>query len=77
MKAVVHVHQALAKKKDPCEHPAIIIRTYQRSTHHRKVTLDGPVTLTHSPQPDSCGATITITCDTDQIKECDPAWSRL
>jgi hypothetical protein len=74
MKTTIHVHQQLAKKKNPGEHPAIIIRTYKKSTHHRSVKLSGEVTIVHTQEPDSCGATIVINCDHTQIRECDPPW---
>ncbi len=67
VKAVVHVHQAEAKKKDPVNHPAIIVRTYKGSKRYREILIEGDVTLVHRQTPDSCGATISITCDSDQI----------
>ena len=67
MKAVIHVHQQLAKKRDPLENPAIIIRTYKGSTHHREVHVDGPLTFLHTVEPDSCGATITAVCEYESI----------
>lgn len=68
MKAVVHVHQAEAKKKDPDNHPAIIVRTYKKSTRHRRIRINGPFELTHSATPDSCGATIIGICDFADIE---------
>ena len=68
MKAVIHVHQGEARKHDPENHPAIIVRTYKGSTHHRSIKINGPVTLTHAPEPDKCGATITMNCDYEDIE---------
>lgn len=67
MKATIHVHQAEARKKDPEEHPAIIIRTYKGSTHHKKVVLQGIVKVLHLDEPDSCGATVVMECEGQDI----------
>lgn len=56
VKAIVHVHQAEMRKGNP----AIIIRTYKGSTHHREVKFDGPWTIVQSEVPDSCGARVWI-----------------
>lgn len=72
MNTVVHVHQQKAKKGDPDRHPAIIVRTYRGSTHHRHVKFDGPVTIVHEAERDACGATVVIRCDHSAIVELDP-----
>ena len=60
-KRIIHVHQQAAKKRDPQNHPAIIVRTYKGSPEHFvKAEPTGPVTIVHSDMPDSCGATIWI-----------------
>lgn len=56
----IHVHQAEVRKRDPENHPAIIVRTHRRSTHHQEVQILGPSTLVHSVVPDSCGARVWI-----------------
>lgn len=56
MKATIHVHQAKMRKAEP----AIIVRTYKGSTHHRKVVIKGPSYVYQSPTPDKCGARVWI-----------------
>lgn len=51
-KSVIHVHQQKLKKGEP----AIIVRTYRGSTHHRRVEINGPAVVIHSETPDKCGA---------------------
>jgi hypothetical protein len=52
MKKIIHIHQQKIKKGEP----AIIVRTYKGSKHYSRVEIDGPSTIIHAPQPDSCGA---------------------
>ena len=68
MRAVVHVHQAAARRKDPDNHPAIIVRTYKKSTRHTHIKINGPFELIHADHPDHCGATITGFCDYGDIE---------
>lgn len=62
MRSVIHVHQ----QKIKAGKPAIIIRTYRRSTHHTLVTVCCPHcgkeagTFVQTPEPDSCGARVTF-----------------
>jgi hypothetical protein len=62
-KAVVHVHQQAIKNGEP----AIIVRTYKGSTHHREVSIDGPCRIVQSNTPDRCGARVWIETDTKHI----------
>lgn len=64
MKATVHVHQANIRKGEP----AIIVRTYKGSTHHREVRIDGSILLVQSDTPDRCGARVWIETDTNHIR---------
>lgn len=64
MKAIIHVHQAKMRKGEP----AIIIRTYKGSTHHREVSCDGPMRIVQSDVPDRCGARVVIETDTKYLK---------
>lgn len=61
MKSIIHVHQQKIKKGEP----AIIVRTYKGSKHYKKVEVDGPVTIIHSPEPDRCGARVWIETHAD------------
>lgn len=63
MKHVIHVHQQKIKKNEP----AIIDRTYKGSTHHRRVTVQGPCTIVHSETPDRCGARVWIETEAEVI----------
>lgn len=55
-KSVIHVHQQKIRKGEP----AIIVRTYKGSTHHKEVEILGPCRIVHSPTPDRCGARVWI-----------------
>lgn len=63
MKATIHVHQWKMRKGEP----AIIVRTYKGSTHHRSVRIDGPATVVQSSTPDRCGARVWIEADTKDL----------
>lgn len=56
MKSIIHVHQQKIKKGEP----SIIVRTYKGSKHYRKITINGPSEMVHSPTPDRCGARVWI-----------------
>ena len=62
MKHVIHVHQRKIKQNEP----AIIDRTYKKSTHHRKINILCPyckksaAKITQSDVPDHCGARVVI-----------------
>jgi len=56
VKKIIHVHQQLIKQ----DKPALIVRTYKGSTHHREVTLLGGGTLVQPGHADSCGARVWI-----------------
>ena len=56
MKHVIHVHQQKMRKGGS----AIIDRTYKGSTHHRRLSIDGPCVSIQSDTPDRCGARIWI-----------------
>ena len=60
MKAIIHVHQQAIRRGDP----AIIVRTYKGSTHHREVAVNGPMRIVQSETPDHCGARVWIETDT-------------
>lgn len=60
MRKTIHVHQQEVKEQDPENHPAIIVRTYKGSTHHRDVEIQGSSRLVHSAEADSCGARVWI-----------------
>ena len=62
-KAIVHVHQAEMRKGNP----AIIVRTWRGSTHHRSVEFNGPARIVQSATPDACGARIWIEIDSDDL----------
>ena len=64
MKAIIHVHQQKIRKGEP----AIIVRTYRGSTHHRAISVDGPVTIVQSDKPDSCGARVWIEAKYEDIQ---------
>ena len=64
MKAIIHVHQANLRAGKP----AIIIRCYKGSTHHREVYVNGPMRIVQSDEPDRCGARCWIEADTKDIK---------
>ena len=64
VKAIVHVHQQKIKRGEP----AIIVRTYKGSTHHRRVEFTGPATLVQSDEPDRCGARVWIETDTEHLR---------
>ena len=63
MKAVLHVHQAKMRKGEP----AIIVRTYKGSTHHRRVSIIGPAVMIQSLVPDACGARVWVETTTDAL----------
>lgn len=63
MRAIVHVHQQKIRKNEP----ALIVRTYKGSTHHRRVEINGPAVLVQMTEPDRCGARVWIETDTEFI----------
>lgn len=63
MKKTIHVHQQKIRKGEP----AIIVRTYKGSEHFTKVEILGPSTMIHSPEPDSCGARVWITTESEVV----------
>lgn len=65
MKSVIHVHQQKIRKGEP----AIIVRTYKGSKHYRRVTIDGPCVIVHSPTPDHCGARVWIETNAEVVGE--------
>ena len=66
-KAIIHVHQQKIKKNEP----AIIVRTYRGSTHHREVHVNGPMIIIHDDEPDRCGSRVRIETDTKYIEYSD------
>jgi hypothetical protein len=56
VKKIIHVHQQKIRKGEP----ALIVRTYKGSTHHRTVKLTGEATLVQPGHADSCGARVWI-----------------
>ncbi len=64
MKATVHVHQQLMRKGEP----AIIVRTYKGSTHHRQIEIHGPSKLVQSTIPDKCGARVWLEADFNDVR---------
>lgn len=62
VKHVIHVHQQKIRKGEP----AIIDRTYKRSTHHHRLSIHCPhchgvaAVVVQSDTPDSCGARVWI-----------------
>tara|TARA_Y100000310_G_scaffold178918_1_gene178891 strand:+ start:105 stop:302 length:198 start_codon:yes stop_codon:yes gene_type:complete len=63
MKHVIHVHQQKIKKGEA----AIIDRTYKGSTHHRRLFINGPCVIVHSPTPDRCGARVWIETEAEVV----------
>jgi hypothetical protein len=62
-KAVIHVHQQKIRKGEP----AIIVRTWRGSTHHREVTIDGPCRIMQPEVPLDCGARVWIEADSQNV----------
>jgi hypothetical protein len=67
MRSVIHVHQQEVRKRDPQQHPAIIVRNYKGSTHHTDVTIIGPSRIIHSNTADRCGARVWSETDSEVI----------
>lgn len=63
MKHIIHVHQQKIKKGEA----AIIDRTYKGSTHHRRLFINGPCVIVHSPTPDRCGARVWIETEAEVV----------
>jgi hypothetical protein len=63
LKKILHVHQAEIKKNNP----ALIVRTYKGSKHFTRVQINGPAELIQSSVPDSCGARVWISTNSEVV----------
>ena len=71
MKAVIHVNQHHIKynRKHPdSSKPVLTVKTYKSNDYTDEVSINGPSKVVYSPlKPLSCGATVWIECDSEDV----------